>query len=246
MKERIREIANELLGPPRARARAGRRCSSPRSLPAVRRPLPVGGDGRPGTRDRGRAARPRGGQADGPAGLRRRRLRQDRGRASRRVRRGDDGQQVARGRPTTLLARQHYQNFVERFQGFPLSVGRLSRLVPAAEARRPRKGSPTARSTSSSAPTRFSPRASKFKRLGLVIVDEEQHFGVTHKERLKALRADVHVLTLTATPIPRTLQMAMSGLRELSIIQTPPVDRLAVRTYVMPWDGVVHPRSAAA
>ena len=79
----------------------------------------------------------------------------------------------------------------------------------------------------------------KFKKLGLVIVDEEQHFGVAHKERLKALRADVHVLTLTATPIPRTLQMAMSGLRELSVIQTPPVDRLAVRTYVAPWDPVV-------
>jgi transcription-repair coupling factor (superfamily II helicase) len=79
----------------------------------------------------------------------------------------------------------------------------------------------------------------EFKRLGLVIVDEEQHFGVVHKERLKALRADVHVLTLTATPIPRTLQMAMSGLRDLSVIQTPPVDRLAVRTYVSPWDPVV-------
>ena len=73
-----------------------------------------------------------------------------------------------------------------------------------------------------------------FKRLGLVIVDEEQRFGVTHKEKLKALKADVHVLTLTATPIPRTLQMAMSGLRELSVIQTPPVDRLAARTYVAP------------
>ena len=86
---------------------------------------------------------------------------------------------------------------------------------------------------------RCSPRASSSSKLGLVIVDEEQRFGVTHKERLKALRADVHVLTLTATPIPRTLQMAMSGLRELSVIQTPPVDRLAVRTYVMPWDPVV-------
>ena len=82
-------------------------------------------------------------------------------------------------------------------------------------------------------------KRSKFKRLGLVIVDEEQHFGVAHKERLKALKADVHVLTLTATPIPRTLQMAMSGLRDLSVIQTPPVDRLAVRTYVTPWDPVV-------
>ena len=105
--------------------------------------------------------------------------------------------------------------------------------------RRPARGSPTARWTSSSAPTRSSRRRSKFKRLGLVIVDEEQRFGVTHKEKLKQLRADVHVLTLTATPIPRTLQMAMSGLRELSTIQTPPVDRLAVRTYVMEWDDMV-------
>src|SRR4029079_12926516 len=79
----------------------------------------------------------------------------------------------------------------------------------------------------------------EFKRLGLVIVDEEQHFGVTHKERLKALKTEVHQLTLTATPIPRTLQMAMSGLRDLSVIQTPPVDRLAVRTYIIPWDPVV-------
>ena len=82
-------------------------------------------------------------------------------------------------------------------------------------------------------------KAVQFKRLGLVIVDEEQRFGVNHKEKLKQLRADVHVLTLTATPIPRTLQMAMSGLRELSTIQTPPVDRLAVRTYVMEWDDMV-------
>ena len=142
--------------------------------------------------------------------------------------------------PTTLLARQHYNNFVARFDGFPIKIGRLSRLVAAAEAKATQaKGWPTARSTSSSARTRSWPRAIEFKRLGLVVVDEEQRFGVTHKERLKALQADVHVLTLTATPIPRTLQMAMSGLRELSVIQTPPVDRLAVRTYVMPWDPVV-------
>src|SRR5204862_2107119 len=82
-------------------------------------------------------------------------------------------------------------------------------------------------------------KSSKFQKLALVIVDEEQHFGVAHKERLKTLKEDVHVLTLTATPIPRTLQMAMSGLRELSVIQTPPIDRLAVRTYVAPWDAVV-------
>jgi len=149
------------------------------------------------------------------------------------------GRQVALVCPTTLLARQHYQNFVDRLHGFPLNVGRLSRLVPAAEAKKTREGVANGTIDIVIGTHALLARGLEFKRLGLVIVDEEQHFGVTHKERLKALRADVHVLTLTATPIPRTLQMAMSGLRELSVIQTPPVDRLAVRTYVTPWDGVV-------
>jgi transcription-repair coupling factor (superfamily II helicase) len=149
------------------------------------------------------------------------------------------GKQVALVCPTTLLARQHYTNFVERLQGFPVNVGRLSRLVPAAEARKTREGIADGTVDIAIGTHALLAKGINFKRLGLVIVDEEQHFGVAHKERLKALRADVHVLTLTATPIPRTLQMAMSGLRELSVIQTPPVDRLAVRTYVTPWDGVV-------
>jgi transcription-repair coupling factor (superfamily II helicase) len=149
------------------------------------------------------------------------------------------GRQVALICPTTLLARQHYKNFVERLQGFPLNVGRLSRLVPAAEAKKTKDGIADGTVDIVIGTHALLAKSIDFKRLGLVIVDEEQHFGVTHKERLKALRADVHVLTLTATPIPRTLQMAMSGLRELSVIQTPPIDRLAVRTYVTPWDGVV-------
>jgi len=149
------------------------------------------------------------------------------------------GMQVALICPTTLLARQHYRNFVERLQGFPVEVGRLSRLVPAAEAKRTKEGLEKGTVDIVIGTHALLAKGTKFKRLGLVIVDEEQHFGVTHKERLKALKADVHVLTLTATPIPRTLQMAMSGLRELSVIQTPPVDRLAVRTYVTPWDPVV-------
>jgi transcription-repair coupling factor (superfamily II helicase) len=149
------------------------------------------------------------------------------------------GKQVALVCPTTLLARQHYKNFVERLQGFPLNVGRLSRLVPAAEAKKTKEGIADGTIDIVIGTHALLAKGIDFKRLGLVIVDEEQHFGVTHKERLKALRADVHMLTLTATPIPRTLQMAMSGLRELSVIQTPPVDRLAVRTYVTPWDGVV-------
>jgi transcription-repair coupling factor (superfamily II helicase) len=149
------------------------------------------------------------------------------------------GMQVALICPTTLLARQHYGNFVERLHGFPLNVGRLSRLVPAAEARKTKDGLADGTIDIVIGTHALLAKAIHFKRLGLVIVDEEQHFGVAHKERLKALRADVHVLTLTATPIPRTLQMAMSGLRELSVIQTPPVDRLAIRTYVTPWDAVV-------
>jgi len=149
------------------------------------------------------------------------------------------GRQVALICPTTLLARQHYRNFVERLQGFPVKVGRLSRLVPTNEARQTREGLADGTVDIIIGTHALLAKGIDFKRLGLVIVDEEQHFGVTHKERLKALKADVHVLTLTATPIPRTLQMAMSGLRELSVIQTPPVDRLAVRTYVAPWDPVV-------
>src|ERR671920_1014486 len=149
------------------------------------------------------------------------------------------GKQVALVCPTTLLARQHYRNFVDRLQGFPINVGRLSRLVPAAEAKKTKEGLADGTVDIVIGTHAVLAKGLKFKRLGLVIVDEEQHFGVVHKERLKALKADVHVLTLTATPIPRTLQMAMSGLRELSVIQTPPVDRLAVRTYVMPWDPVV-------
>ena len=149
------------------------------------------------------------------------------------------GLQVALIAPTTLLARQHFQNFRERFQGFPIEIGRLSRLVPAREAKETKEGLKAGKIDIVIGTHALLARSVEFKKLGLVIVDEEQHFGVTHKERLKALRSDVHVLTLTATPIPRTLQMAMSGLRELSVIQTPPVDRLAVRTYIMPWDPVV-------
>src|SRR4051794_35691781 len=149
------------------------------------------------------------------------------------------GKQVALIGPTTLLARQHFTNFVERLQGFPINVGRLSRLVPAAETKKTKEGLANGTVDIVIGTHALLAKSIDFKRVGLVIVDEEQHFGVAHKERLKALKADVHVLTLTATPIPRTLQMAMSGLRDLSVIQTPPVDRLAVRTYVTPFDGVV-------
>jgi transcription-repair coupling factor (superfamily II helicase) len=149
------------------------------------------------------------------------------------------GLQVAVVCPTTLLARQHYNTFCERFQGFPLQIGRLSRLVPPKEMKETKERLAEGKVDIVVGTHAILAKGIAFKQLGLVIVDEEQRFGVTHKERLKALKTDVHQLTLTATPIPRTLQMAMSGLRELSVIQTPPVDRLAVRTYVMPWDPVV-------
>ena len=150
------------------------------------------------------------------------------------------GQQVALVAPTTLLARQHYQELRRTLPGLPDRRSAASRAWSRAkEAKATREGLADGTIDIVIGTHALLAKSVEFKRLGLVIVDEEQRFGVTHKERLKQLRADVHVLTLTATPIPRTLQMAMSGLRELSIIQTPPVDRLAVRTYVMPWDQVV-------
>jgi len=149
------------------------------------------------------------------------------------------GQQVAVVAPTTLLARQHYKTFTERFQGWPVRIRRLSRLVPAKEAAETREQLKAGEVEIVVGTHAVLSKQMGFKNLGLVIVDEEQHFGVKHKEQLKELRADVHMLTLTATPIPRTLQMSLSGIREMSIIATPPVDRLAVRTYVTPSDPVV-------
>ncbi len=149
-----------------------------------------------------------------------------------------DGHQVALVCPTTLLARQHYATFNDRFKGLPLRVGQLSRLVTSGDAARNKAELADGTLDIVIGTHALLSKQLSFKRLGLVIVDEEQHFGVVHKERLKQLRTNVHVLTLTATPIPRTLQMALAGLRELSLIATPPIDRLAVRTYVMPWDGV--------
>jgi len=148
------------------------------------------------------------------------------------------GKQVAIVCPTTLLARQHYKTFTERFQGWPIKVRRLSRLVPPKEAAETRDGLANGELEIVIGTHAILGKQVSFKDLGLVIVDEEQHFGVKHKEKLKELRADVHMLTLTATPIPRTLQMSLSGIRDMSIIATPPVDRLAVRTYITPWDPV--------
>jgi transcription-repair coupling factor (superfamily II helicase) len=149
------------------------------------------------------------------------------------------GSQVAVVVPTTLLARQHYRVFSARFAGLPIKVAQLSRMVTAKEATEVRRGLATGDINIVVGTHALLAKSVEFSDLGLLIVDEEQHFGVAHKERLKAMKADVHVLTLTATPIPRTLQLALTGVREMSVIATPPVDRLAVRTFIMPFDSVV-------
>jgi len=149
------------------------------------------------------------------------------------------GKQVAVVVPTTLLARQHYHTFAERFRGFPVKIAQASRLVSGKALSEVKKGLKDGSIDIVIGTHALLGRTIEFADLGLLIVDEEQHFGVKHKERLKQLREDVHVLTLTATPIPRTLQLALSGVREMSLISTPPVDRLAVRTYVTPFDPMI-------
>jgi transcription-repair coupling factor (superfamily II helicase) len=148
------------------------------------------------------------------------------------------GKQVAVVVPTTLLARQHFKTFSERFRGFPVNVAQASRLVPNAELSKVKAGLADGSVDIVIGTHALLGKGITFKDLALLVVDEEQHFGVAHKEKLKALRSEVHVLTLTATPIPRTLQLALTGVRDLSIIASPPVDRLAVRTFVSPFDPV--------
>ena len=150
-----------------------------------------------------------------------------------------NGKQVAVIVPTTLLARQHFATFTQRFQGYPVRIEQASRLVPRKQLNAVKEGLVNGDVDIVIGTHALLAKGIKFRDLALLIVDEEQHFGVKHKERLKELKADVHVLTLTATPIPRTLQLALSGVRELSLITTPPIDRLAVRTYVSPFDPVI-------
>jgi transcription-repair coupling factor (superfamily II helicase) len=150
-----------------------------------------------------------------------------------------NGKQVAVVVPTTLLARQHFKTFSERFRGFPVKVAQASRLVPNAELKAVKQGLAEGQIDIVIGTHALLGKSIKFKDLGLLVVDEEQHFGVGHKEKIKTLRAEVHVLTLSATPIPRTLQLALTGVRDLSIIASPPVDRLAVRTFVAPFDPIV-------
>ncbi|MGB3537203.1 MAG: transcription-repair coupling factor, partial [Mesorhizobium sp.] len=150
-----------------------------------------------------------------------------------------EGFQVAVVVPTTLLSRQHFRTFSQRFSGLPIRVAQASRLVGAKELAETKKAVAEGTVDIVVGTHALLGSSISFKRLGLLIIDEEQHFGVKHKERLKELKSDVHVLTLSATPIPRTLQLALTGVRELSLIATPPVDRMAVRTFISPFDPLV-------
>lgn len=149
------------------------------------------------------------------------------------------GKQVAVVVPTTLLARQHFKTFSDRFAGWPVNIGQASRMVNTKDLAATKKGLAEGGVDIVIGTHALLGKSIKFRDLGLLVIDEEQHFGVRHKEKLKELRGGVHVLTLTATPIPRTLQLALTGVRELSLITTPPVDRLAVRTFVSPLDPLV-------
>lgn len=149
------------------------------------------------------------------------------------------GKQVAIVVPTTLLARQHFQTFATRFKDTGFHVAQLSRLVKPKNAKIIREQLKTGEIQIIIGTHALLSKTIGFHDLGLLIIDEEQHFGVSQKERLKSFKANVHVLTLTATPIPRTLQMALSGVKEMSLITTPPLDRMAVRTFVLPFDAMV-------
>ncbi|QZN82012.1 transcription-repair coupling factor [Stenotrophomonas sp. DR822] len=149
------------------------------------------------------------------------------------------GKQVAVLVPTTLLAEQHYRNFRDRFADYPMKVEVLSRFKSTKEIKAELERVAAGTIDVIVGTHRLLQPDVKFKDLGMVVVDEEQRFGVRQKEALKALRANVHLLTLTATPIPRTLNMAMAGLRDLSIIATPPPNRLAVQTFITQWDNAL-------
>ena len=146
------------------------------------------------------------------------------------------GKQVAVVVPTTLLARQHFKTFTDRFQGMPVKIRHASRLVGTKDLNETKRGLADGTVDIVVGTHALLSNSIEFDRLGLLVIDEEQRFGVKHKERLKEIRSDVHVLTLSATPIPRTLQLALTGVRELSLITTAPVDRMAVRTFIMPFD----------
>ncbi len=151
----------------------------------------------------------------------------------------DNSPQIAVISPTTILCKQHFQNFIERFRGMGLNIKQLSRLVKPAEAKKVKDGLADGSVNIVVGTHALLNKNIKFSNLKMIIIDEEQHFGVAQKEHLKSLKSNVHVLTLSATPIPRTLQMSMVGIKDLSLIATPPIDRLPVRTNVMPFDPII-------
>lgn len=151
----------------------------------------------------------------------------------------NDGLQVVLLVPTTLLAQQHYDNFVDRFAPFPIKVSLLSRFVSSADTKETLRQCESGGTDIVIGTHKLIQKGIKFKSLGLVIIDEEHRFGVKQKDKLKQLKADVDFLTLTATPIPRTLNSALSGLRDLSIIATPPKARLTVKTQVVEWNNSI-------
>ncbi len=146
--------------------------------------------------------------------------------------------QVAVICPTTLLCRQHYNTFLQRFEGTGIVIKQLSRMVSSGDIKKSKEAIKNGEVDIVIGTHALLAANMEFKNLSMIIIDEEQRFGVAQKEKLKKLRANTHVLTLTATPIPRTLQLSLTGIRDLSLIATPPVDRLAVRTFVMPYDDV--------
>lgn len=149
------------------------------------------------------------------------------------------GKQVAVVTPTTLLCRQHYENFKKRFASFPFQLGQLSRFTRPVDAKKTKEGLASGQVSLVVGTHALLSKDLSFKNLGLLIIDEEQHFGVKQKEHLKNLQKNVHVLTLSATPIPRTLQLALAGARDMSIIATPPIDRIAIRTFIHAFDPLV-------
>lgn len=147
--------------------------------------------------------------------------------------------QIAIIAPTTILCKQHYLSFLDRFEGFGFNIVQLSRLVKKSDVNSIKSQIQSGKANIIIGTHALLAKNIEFSNLKLLIIDEEQHFGVGQKERLKQLKSEVHVLSLSATPIPRTLQMSLTGLKELSLIATPPLDRLAVRTTVMPFDAVI-------
>ena len=149
------------------------------------------------------------------------------------------GYQVALVAPTTILVKQHYKSFYERFKNSSLNVSSLSRMTKASKRKIIKNNLKSGEINIVVGTHALLSNDIDFNNLGLLIIDEEQHFGVAQKEKIKELQGNIHVLTLTATPIPRTLQLSLSGLKQLSLISTPPVDRLSIRTFVFEWDKVV-------